>query len=463
MASSDLSIGLSGLLTAQSALETIGHNISNVNTPGYSRQSLSLVARTPDSSAYGPVGSGVTINEVIRIKDELLSNQINSFISLHGSAEVQSDMLQNIESIFNELSEFSLNSMLDKFFESVQNLSLNPGDTSARNQLLQDAQNLATLGFNSLYKQFKSLATDVGQKIETSVSEINSISSEIASLNKRINEVELGTTGQNANDLLDKRDQLINELSRFGDIKVISNSGNSSVDILLGGTLIVNSNNSETITTSIDGNGNIKMHGLSSDGINGGELDGLLNMQNVTIPKYIQYIDTLAASFIKEVNNIHSEGVGLNGGFTTLTSTNAVSSSSALLSSSSNGLPFTPSVTTYTTGTITSSGSTITGSGTSFTSNVQANDWILLSDGNYHQVTSVDSDTQLTISDSYTDGTPISTNITDGSLVIIVEDSSGNITKNGISIAIFSKEIASVLVKSKSEPYLTIPKTKPSF
>ena len=193
MSSSDLSIGLSGLLTAQSALKTIGHNITNVNTPGYSRQSLSLEARTPDITPYGPVGSGVTIKEIVRIKDDLLDSQINSFKSMYGSAEVQSDMLQNIESIFNELSEFSLNSMLEKFFDSVQNLSLNPGDTSARNQLLQDAQNLATQGFRSLNDQFRNLTINASQRIEASVSELNSITSEIASLNKRINEIELGT------------------------------------------------------------------------------------------------------------------------------------------------------------------------------------------------------------------------------------------------------------------------------
>jgi flagellar hook-associated protein 1 FlgK len=146
-------------------------------------------------------------------------------------------------------------------------------------------------------------------------------------------------------------------------------------------------------------------------------------------------LDTLAASIIKEVNNIHSEGLGLNGGFSSLTSTNAVSSSTALLSSSTNNLPFTPSVTTYTTGTVTSAGSTVTGSGTTFSSNVKANDWIKLNDGNFYKIVSVDSDSQLTISGSYTDATALSTNITNGSLYISVKDSSDNITEGSISIA----------------------------
>ncbi len=107
MASTDLAIGLSGLLAAQRALQTIGHNIANVNTPGYTRQVVSLVASTPDTSPAGPIGSGVTIAQIQRIKDDLLDSQINNSSSLFGSAEVQNDILRNLEAIFNELSETS--------------------------------------------------------------------------------------------------------------------------------------------------------------------------------------------------------------------------------------------------------------------------------------------------------------------------------------------------------------------
>jgi len=220
----------------------------------------------------------------------------------------------------------------------------------------------------------------------------------------------------------------------FGNIKVISNNNNSSVGVLLGGTLVVNGYRSETITSSIAGDGITKIQGILTDNLESGEIKGLLNMQDITIPKYMQDLDTLAASLIREVNNIHSEGVGLNGGFTSLTSTNAVNNATDSLAST--GLPFAPSVTTYTTGTITSAGSTVTGAGTSFTSNVKANDWIKLNDGNRYKVVSVDSDTQLTISGSYTDAASISTNITNGSLyVTITNDSTDEITKTSISIA----------------------------
>ncbi len=438
MASSDISIGLSGLLTAQSALQTIGHNIANVNTPGYSRQSLLVAARTPDISLFGPIGAGVTIESIQRIKDTLLNTQINDFTSLLGKSEVQSDTLQNIEAIYNELSESSLNGMLEKFFSSIQDLSTSPELTSTRYQLLQDAQNLVTHSFRSLADQFQNLKVNVSQRIESKVATLNSITSEIAFLNRRINDIELSSDNVSANDMLDKRDRLVTQLSELGDVKVITNKSNNSIDILLGGTLVVHGNLTEKITTSLAGEGISKIHGLSSANLNNGELKGLLDMQNVTIPKYTNDIDTLAGSFIKEVNNIHSEGVGLSGGFTTLTSTNAVNSASALLTNT--GLPYAPSVNTYTTGTVTSSDNgdgttTVTGSGTSFTGNVKANDWVKLADGNYYKITSVDSNTQLTVSGAYTNAGATATSITDGTLYITVTDTSNAITKSSISIA----------------------------
>lgn len=437
MASTDLSIGLSGLLAAQRALQTIGHNIANVNTPGYSKQTVSFAANPPDTSPFGPIGAGVTINQIQRIKDDLLNSQINSFTSLLGSAEVQNDTFQNLEAIFNELSASSLNNSLENFFKSIQQISTDPELTSIRSQLLQDSLNLVNNGFNSLNEQFRDLKIDISKRIETKVSELNSITSEIALLNKNITEIEAGTGNSNANDMQDRRDYLINKLSKLADTRVISNKNNSSVDVLLGGSLVVIGYRSEPVISSVTGDGSTKIQGIPTDNMASGELKGLLNMQNTTIPKYMQDLDTLAASLIKEINNIHSEGVGLSGGFTSLTSTNAVNSATDSLAST--GLPFAPSVTTYTTGTVTSvnggSTSTVTGVGTAFTSNVKVNDWIKLSDGNYYKVQSVTDDLTLTVEGGFASAS-VATNITNGSLyVTITNDTTGEITKTSISIA----------------------------
>ncbi|MGR3301215.1 MAG: flagellar hook-associated protein FlgK [Candidatus Scalindua sp.] len=436
MASTDLSIGLSGLLAAQRALQTIGHNIANVNTPGYNRQVVSFVTNAPDISPFGPIGAGVSMESVQRIKDDLLDTQINGFVSLLGSAEVTNSTFQYLEAIFNELSESSLNNRLEKFFRSIQQLSTDPELTSTRFQLLQDSLNLVNNGFNSLSEQFRGLKTDISRRIETKVSELNSITSEIALLNRRILEIEASTSNSNANDMLDKRDYLLKKLSKLGNIKIITNINNNSVDVLLAGGLVVTGQNTQTLIASPTGDGVTKIQGISANSLTSGELKAMLDMQNITIPKYLGNLNTLAASLIKEINNIHSEGVGLSGGFTSFTSTNAVNSATDSLAST--GLPFAPSVTTYTTGTVTSVNgggtSTVTGTGTAFTSNVKATDWIKIG-ATFYKILSVDSDTQLTI-DGGVDSGSIATNITNGSLyVTITNDSTGAITKTSISIA----------------------------
>ncbi len=336
MASSGLSIGLTGLLISQRSLQTIGHNLANVNTPGYSRQVNSLSARDPLNTTYGVIGQGVTLAEIKRIKDDLIDSQIQSYTSLHGSAEVQNKTLKILEGIFNELSEFSLSNTIEKFFQSIQELTINPEFTTARFQLLQDGINLAnTLG--SLDEQFKRLMEDNARVINTKVTELNDITGEIAQLNKRISAVELGTG--NASDLKDKRDVLVTKLSKLADIKVINNS-NGTINVLLGGTFVVHGNNTEALSTDSTGVGTVSIDGIAA--INSGELKGLLDLQDVLLIKYRQRLDTLAASIIQEVNNIHSEGVGLNGGFGSLSSTNAVISTTVPLSSSTSatGLPF---------------------------------------------------------------------------------------------------------------------------
>jgi flagellar hook-associated protein 1 FlgK len=336
MAASGLSIGLTGLLISQRSLQTIGHNLANVNTPGYSRQVNSLSARDPLTTAHGVIGQGVTIDEIKRIKDDLIDSQIQSYTSLSGSAEVQNRTLKTLEGIFNELSEFSLSNSIEKFFQSIQELTINPEFTTSRYQLLQDGINLANT-IESLDEQFKQLMEDNAQEIITKVTELNNITGEIAQLNERISAVEL--SAGSANDLKDRRDVLVTKLSKFADIKVINNS-NGSINVLLGGTFVVHGNNTETLTTDSTGLGTVSIDGIAT--LNSGELKGLLNLQDVLLIKYRQRLDTLAASIIKEVNNIHSEGVGLNGGFGSLSSTNAVTSTTVPLSSSTSatGLPF---------------------------------------------------------------------------------------------------------------------------
>ena len=439
MGLSGLSIGLSGLLTAQKALETIGHNIVNASTEGYSRQELSLAAAIPNQFEFGLVGQGVTIEQIIRTKDDLLDTQIRNNNSLLANAEIQADSLRNLEFFLNELSETGLSIAIEGFFKSLQRLSIDPEQTSSRNELLQAGINLSN-AFNLIDDQIKQLQFQTSQKILSNVNEINTITSEIVALNKEIAIVEVGGQGNsNANDARDKRNTLLARLSKLGDIRVIEND-NGTINVLFGGTsLAVDGGNNSQLETFSTGPRTVGVSGSAS--MNRGELKGLLDLQDVTISKYIGKLDSLASSIIQEINNIHSEGVGLNGGATSLTSTNVVSSSSTALSLSSNNLPFIPSVTTYATGTVASSFSvgdgfsTVTGTGTAFTSNVNTGDMIELGgSGDFYKVIGVNSDTSLRVEGEITTGAGLATNVTDGNLYITVEDSSGGIVKTSVAI-----------------------------
>jgi flagellar hook-associated protein 1 FlgK len=432
MGSTDLSIGLSGLLVSQRALQTIGHNIANANTPGYNRQVNILSARSPLDTPYGVIGQGVTITEIKRMKDDLVSNQILSYKSLLGNSEMQSEVLKHVEGIFNELSEYSLGNTIGKFFGGIQELALVPELMSSRYQVLQDGINLANT-FKSLDTQLKQLKFDNGEQIAAKVTELNTITAQIADLNQRITAIVLSKG--NASDLMDQRDVLLNRLSELADIRVTKND-NGTINVLLGGTLVVHGNNTEQLSTTAIGWGTYRIDGIAT--INNGELKGLLDIQDVLLVSYMNDLDTLAASIIEQINNIHSEGAGLDGGFTTLTSTNAVNSAGDPLSDT--GLAFPPTVNTYTTGTIASADnfdgtSTVTGTGTAFTSNVSPTDWIKIG-VNFYKILSVVDDTTLTIEGGVGVGAGTATDITDGSLyVTITNDTTGAITKTSIAIA----------------------------
>lgn len=352
---------------------------------------------------------------------------------MSGSAEVQDKILKPLEGIFNASSEYTLGNAIEKFFQSIQELSVNPEFTTTRYQLLQDGINM-TNTLRSMDAQITQLMSDNGQEINSKIIELNDITGEIAQLNRRISMLELGAG--NANDLKDKRDVLLGRLSKLADIKV-TNNDNGTINVLLGGTLVVHGNNTEELSTTTTAQGTVRIDGIAV--LNSGELKGLLDIQDVLLPKYIQRLDTLATSIIREVNNIHSEGVGLDGGFTSLTNTVTVNDADDQLSNT--GLPFPPSVSTYTTGTVTSvdngnGTTTVTGVGTTFVGNVSPTDWIRLNDGNYYKILSVDSDTQLTVSGAYTNAVALATNITNGNLYITVTDeATGAMTKTSISIA----------------------------
>ena len=306
------------LLTQQKAINVTGHNIANVNTPGYSRQKLMLENKTPVQSSVGPMGTGVEAVSVERVYDRFLGVQINSESESLGRWETKKNSLELAEVIFDESGEFGLSQFLSQFWGAWQDLTNDPSGYNER-VVLQAKSEVMTGTFNRIYSDLQKASEGFDASIEGAVEEINRLSEQIADLNAKIMEVE--ATGYSANDYRDQRDLALNELAGLIDINTFEDAtGRVTVSVGAGQTL-VESNSSRNLTTQINGFGAKDIAWVGQDGttvnitgnISNGKLKGWLEARDVDIRGYMRQLDTLAEGLMERVNNLHLAGYGLDG------------------------------------------------------------------------------------------------------------------------------------------------------
>ncbi len=167
-----LDIGLRGLRAAQAALDTVGHNLSNANTPGYTRQRVDLDTASSIQVRGVNFGTGVETNGVRRISDLLLGNRIRSQVSVYQGLEIQLQGMSRVEELLSEPGENGLGSLFDGFFGSVSRLSTNPGDVVLRNSMVQSGLNL-TDEFNHLSASLRDAREDNIQELKLHMAEAN--------------------------------------------------------------------------------------------------------------------------------------------------------------------------------------------------------------------------------------------------------------------------------------------------
>ena len=228
-----LEVARRGITTQQAALYTTGHNISNANTPGFSRQRVNFEA----TEAYPPVsrdnakipgqmGTGVRAGDIQRIRDSFVDTQLRGENSKLGYWEAKSAMLSQMEDVMNEPSDTGLAKSMDEFWNSLQDLSTQPQNSGARRVVRQRGIALANT-FNYLNNSLKAVQKDYRNELGITESRVNSLLRQINQVNKQIGEIE--PNGYLPNDLYDKRDSLVDELSSFVNIKVeIKSSGGLS-------------------------------------------------------------------------------------------------------------------------------------------------------------------------------------------------------------------------------------------
>ncbi|MTI61569.1 MAG: flagellar hook-associated protein FlgK [Firmicutes bacterium] len=318
---SGLSTALSGLQTQQKALETTGHNIANADTEGYSRQQVVQTASSPYASvgiytgtAVGQTGTGVEVDAIERITDQFINAQINEETQDQAYWEKMLEGLSQIESIFNEStsSESGLDDALNDFYEALQDLSSDPEDTAVRKTVQERAEMVADV-FSSICENLLEYQSSLNEDISTTVDEINSLSSRIAALNEEIVSVE--NSGQNANDLRDKRDQLLTELNSYVDVKS-SEDSQGNLQITLDGNLLVSKDISYDLTVESTGQNQSEVI-YSQTGkavaVDSGSLGAILELCDETVAAYLDDINQLAESFVEEFNEVHQAGYDLNG------------------------------------------------------------------------------------------------------------------------------------------------------
>lgn len=322
MPSGLFSIARTALLSHQQVLTTIGQNVANAETPGYSRQEAVLNANTPVRMSYGMVGTGVHVETVIRKRDVLLDEGYRQAAGKAGESELRHASLSNIEDILGEPTDAGLTNALDQYWNSWSDLTSTPGSQAARAVVQQRGTQVATLlnTYDAGLNQERSFNLD---RLQSVIGDINQIASQIAELNSRITESE--STGGQSGDLGDQRDVLLDKLATMAGTRVVPQTDHTVV-VVIGNSTLVDGNTARPVTLDLvppnpplaspspDVPVRIRL-GDSVDALTpyGGQLRGMTDVINKDIPELRKRLDAVASSLASTVNTAHRTGYVFTG------------------------------------------------------------------------------------------------------------------------------------------------------
>jgi flagellar hook-associated protein 1 len=318
-----LTSGLKALIGAQFALNTVGQNIANANTPGYSRQRVDLGAARPLLHRGHLLGNGVDVRGVTRTIDHLLERRILDQVQVGGSLTAQLGASQEIEGLFGEPGGLGLGGALDGFFGKLNQLSGNPADPILRTAAVQGGVDLASR-FNHLERGLTNLQREVGKELGILTQQVNQLAFGIARLNGEISQAE--SAGTQPNDLRDQRQQLLKQLSNLVDVQT-QEDASGSVRVLVSGNVIVNRETSRAMSVATDASGQprVAIQGVGGFvSVRGGRIGGLLALRERFAPELLGRIDGIAKNLVLAVNRVHSQGIPSGGPFQSLLGTNAI-------------------------------------------------------------------------------------------------------------------------------------------
>ena len=317
-----IELGKRGLIATTEGLATVGHNISNASVEGYSRQRVEMSATDPlyepqlnREETPGQIGQGMDVERISRAKDMLLEGRIVAEQNVQGYWDTRDKYILTMEQVYNEPTEHSVRTLMDQYWSSWQDLSLNPTEMASRESVLEKGKALVD-GIHSRYQSLKSVRDMAEGDVQGTIKQVNELTTDIANLNKQI--VKSQALGDNPNDLLDRRDQLVSKLSNLVDITIHTNDPAGEFVVTMGGMHIVQGGHSETIDMKADKTNEGYTMPVWSDTqqpaiVRGGTLASLLTARDGDARQEIQSLDLLAVNFTDLVNEVHRQGYGLDG------------------------------------------------------------------------------------------------------------------------------------------------------
>jgi flagellar hook-associated protein 1 FlgK len=293
---SGLEVSKRALFAQQTALQTTGHNIANANTKGYSRQVVNLVNSQPmeavgmqRSNAAGQIGTGVEFDYIKRIRETFLDHQYYNENKELGEWNVRKDSLEKLEAIINEPSDTGIRQVIENFWNAWQVLSKEPENLTARSALKEGALAL-TDAFNSTSKQLKDLFADLTENVNVKVNEANSFLTQIAALNGEIFRTE--GLGNDANDLRDQRDLLVDQLS--GNMNINVTETTTGYSIRMGNVLLVDGIEVPAVITAASLAAN-----MTSGDLNSGQIYGMLVSRDQYVSSYQFQLDSMVKAIVQ--------------------------------------------------------------------------------------------------------------------------------------------------------------------
>ncbi|WP_298446921.1 flagellar hook-associated protein FlgK [uncultured Marinobacter sp.] len=315
-----IGIGLTGILGHQSALNTTGNNITNANTPGYSRQEVVFETQQGNRTGAGTIGTGVSVIDIRRLANEFLVQQVREDSTLTGEQQTLNSELRRLDNLLGGETT-GLNNALNNFFASLQNAAEDSASLPQRQLVLSEAKQVVNR-FQSLSQEFIQQRESVKTQMQQGVKDANTLLKSIADLNLAISESPGLAQGRMPNELLDQRDEKLRQLSELVNIRVTETEGSQVNVSLSNGLSLVVGNNAAQLGTRNNAEDLTRLEFTLSTGgrtlnideqITGGKLGGLRRFDDEALKPAFDELGRIAIGLAASVNHQHEIGMDLEG------------------------------------------------------------------------------------------------------------------------------------------------------